>query len=386
MKHAGYFLIIFLLSTLCLMSMEDTNKIIIGPEINDIKFPVGIRYFDDDHLIIHDQYRFNMVNIRKKAITVIPSGDKNLLGLRDVLPIVHNGNKKILTLHNSGTQMFNINTGEYDISIKTDALKHLCKCIHHPLSNSVLFPMSFYQSAIRRYDYITHQTTTSLALERETCAMTVHPKKEVVCRADWLGNISFYHFDDLSKSFKKTQLPIITNGSYFCEYTPQGDNIAIVVDEKIFKIDATNPEKFTCSHLQREGNNKLYPAPIAFHPNGILAMVCNINKKSSPEYWAEYKIYYWDIVQNKSIYTTAQIEGPIIKYLTFAPNGKECAVFLSNNTCEVMPVSFEVLYQSNAKQIMCYCLSVLNRLKEEQNLPQDITKYVAYILLAALKR
>ena len=384
MKLRVYSLSVLFLIPSLLCGME--KKIVIGPEINDIEYPMGLHYLDNEHLIIYDQYKFNIVNIRKKTTTLIPSRDKNLLGLKGVVPIVHNDNKKILTLHNSGTQKFNIDTGEYDLPIKTDALKHVLMYgyVHHPLSNSVFFSLAFYPHAIRRYNYITNQTTTSSFFDRETCVMTVHPKKEVVCTADYQGNMLFYHFDDLSKPFQKIKLPIQADGAYFCEYTPQGDNIAVVVGEKFFNIDP-NEKKFTYSPVQKEGDGKIYSAPVRFHPNGILAMVCNLSQKRNSEYEARYKICYWDIIQDKLIHTTAQKEGPIIKYLTFAPCGQECAVFLANNTCEIMPVPFEVIYQCTPQK-MCYFLSVLNRVQKEQNLPQEIKKYISYMVLATLKR
>src|SRR5437016_3231080 len=221
-----FFYMLFLFSALSLWSMEYENKIIIGREINDIEYPTSIRYLDSEYLIIYDQHKFNIVNIRDKTTMLIPPRDKNLFVLKGVIPIVHNGNKKILTLHNSGTQMFNVDTGEYDLPIKTDSLRFLSRYAHHPLSNSVLFSMQLYPHVIRRYNYIADQATTSLSLEREMCVMSAHPKKEVVCTADYQGNLLFYHFDDLSKPFEKIKLPIQADGVYFCEYTPQGDNIA----------------------------------------------------------------------------------------------------------------------------------------------------------------
>lgn len=388
MKYTSYFLSVFLLFVLPLMPMENKNKIIIDSSINDIQYPMGMRYLDNDHLIIHDERRFNIINIRQRVAVHVSKYNAELSTLKVALPIVHNGDKKILTLHAQGTQMYNIETKAYDVPRKTEAFHCLYrhKYVHDPLSNSVFFFLSPCSHSIKNYNYITHQCNTLVILGQHEYVMNIDPKKEIVCAADDWGNMLFYHFNNLFAPFKRVCLPIPIEHARVDFYPPQGDDVALVLHQRVFNLDAKGAQEVT-AHIPTEVIYKKSDAPLTFHPNGILAMVFNYDKRKCPTSVGDYTICYSDIAHNESVYKTSdQIEGSIVKHFCFSPDGSEYALFLANSTCHIMPVSFKVLYQSNAEQIMRYCLFILNCLQAEQNIPRDITKYIAFVLLTALKR
>jgi hypothetical protein len=294
---------------------------------------------------------------------------------RPLLAIACNKNLKIFnyetkekiwsTIHNNHITSSIFNPHDTIITIRNDTVERINEVTEH--------------------NYITKQKRSYPLL---FCPIAYHPTaKTTLSQYDSQINFSPH---PITNKYETLQLNI---SPVDCQYNPNGSIIATHDSNQICLIEIpSSPSQYLeiLKYLNRINNVYSYDT-IKFYPRGSVLATLSRNDQFRVEI-PKYVLAYWDVEQQEIINETpVYIKEDILNYhlsaISFTPNGKEIIVTAYRQHI-IFPVPFEVIYQKDTRENFSYLLFLLKNLKPDQaiDIPQDITKLLAHILLQAHKR
>jgi hypothetical protein len=184
------------------------------------------------------------------------------------------------------------------------------------------------------------------------------------------------------------------------ECSPDGSSMAIVDLKSLYILDCNHPtlgDQYSRSEISFSQQNTILN--IAFHPNSsyIAIVLENSLKKDDKKIF----IKYLETKRNNIISTTRKeniitaIKDNSFDFsipdapssLSFDRDGKHILVTIYNK-CFSVPVSFEVIYQDDAKEKSAFMHWLLKNYQIDDNtiLPDDVRTIITYFFLEMLKR
>jgi len=386
MKYNQHFFIIsfcLIVSALC-NAMENNNELqqyknhwlSSTQEITAVEDPWGVRYLTKGSVIISENNGiFHKVNLKthKKGIKNIICNESSYFG-RAILQ--KNNNKIImskgsmLAVCDTEITAFNpIDTGDSEIT----------SLAYNSLKDVVFLCSGGSRKAITVLSYATRKIANIPVQDQMCHIITMHPKKEVMCIADYLGNIGFYNYsvNNTLSTIKAITLNTEKDCS-FCQYSLNGSCIVAGNATELFIIDPEkNTDAFSC--VRAQGSETF--SNIAFHPNGLLAILCS--HVIAPLYAHEFIcnsqfVRFFDLKTQQCIGITPVLKSTYGHDLCISDDGLEVMVVLEGK-CVRMHVPFAI------KEKFLHYLCVLNRIKGQGNWPNDIVRHCGNMLLESFK-
>lgn len=394
MKHKHRLIITyFLIATPLCNAMEKSPNILERfQEITDIKNPIRAQFFSKHQIIITDMdWLTHIINLKTKKSEIIkpPCDNRWVSTFVKQHPILQNNGNKIVICGDKTVTINEALTGK-QIWEHTEKTK-INSIAWKPSKNTIfLCCQSYYsqnnKSSIKKYNYLTNDHK-EIAIDKQMYEfITIHPTKEVMCLVDATGNIYWHELDNTSSTKKRLPIRII-GSAHSCQYNADGSYVAVGYPNKIILVDQNktpNPLLYL-SAPEGEFFNEIIPQKnehfhkIIFHPNNSILAILGSKTTNVPQEVYSMKNYlrYYDI--KKLQYIDKPIEFPKnIRLYDLAISDDGLSILMtSDNKCIKMPIAFAV------KEKCLFSLCVLNQFKynNEQNLPQDVARYITNILL-----
>lgn len=340
-------------------------------EITGMSYPQYVEFLTNDHVAIQDDSGCNIFDITTNTKI------KQISNKRDAHLAVDPKKKKLaLSLDTTVTI--------YDITTHTQQNFTQDKVIilsAFSASDKTIFLHPHYTSQpqqLIKYNYKNDTTSIFLDYVYEKCcrAIACHPKKNELCIACDIGEITTYNQDTCAEIQTLTNLhDNIRQPKRFCKYSPNG--LFIVLGGWTF-LNIIDSQSYT--HQTLKEATSLYYQAIEFHPNSsVLAVI--ITSRDCMRY---YDIRTLELIAQISELSQFYNSIPGSGKISFSPDGTQSIIAFLDR-CVILPVPFEVIYQTDTKQRLPYLLFLLNNFPlNEHN--TDIIPFLMYTLVETFKR
>lgn len=335
-------------------------------EITGVKNPQYVEFLTNEHVAIQDDNGCNIFDIATNT------NIKQISDKRDAHLAVHPNKKKLALSLDTTITIHDVTTNRYEY------ITHDKVIISSAFSSSdetiFLHPHYTFQQLIK-HNYSNSTTSIFLQYPPEECcrAIACHPKKNELCIACDIGEITTYNQDTCAE----IQTIKNINGysripQRFCQYSPNG---LFIVSGGSMSLNIINTQSYT----HRSFPSSLYHTVI-FHPNSaVLTAVMD----------GHFCIHYYDIKTLELIAYIPELsqfhkDFTTSKKISFSLDGTQLMIALSDK-CVILSVPFEVIYQTDTKQRLPYLLFLLKNLPLNQH-NKDIIPHLMYTLLETFKR
>ncbi|HLW72492.1 MAG TPA: WD40 repeat domain-containing protein [Candidatus Babeliales bacterium] len=336
-------------------------------EITGLSDPEYVEFLTKDHVAIQDNSGCNIFDITTNT-------KKQISDKRNAHLAVDQKKKKLaLSLGKTVTI--------YDITTNTQKKFTQDKFISSSAfsaSDETIFLHPHYSQQLIKYNYNNDTTSIFLDYDPNKCcrAIACHPKKNELCIACDIGEITTYNQDTCA------EIQTITNldgnsliPRRFCEYSPNG---LFIVSGGQTSLQIIDSQSYT--HQILEETTSLYYQAIEFHPNSSVLAV-TITSRDCIHY---YDIRTLELIAQISELSRLYSSTAVSEKISFSPDGTQSIITLLDR-CVILPVPFEVIYQTDTKQRLPYLLFLLNNFPlNEHN--TDIIPFLMYTLVETFKR
>jgi hypothetical protein len=293
-------------------------------EITIIKQPLQAEYLDEDRIL---------VNGKDGCCIIDPRTNQEIKRIDVQAPhfTIHPTTKKIAFAGEKPAIYSSTGDLETPINIKTTETYPISKCAFNPSCNEVLLGCD--SSYGESYDCTTGHRTDKLP----------YPFAHISCNHTLAHHIKL----DITKCTESIMHPITNNPTYIEIY-----------------------------------NNWVY---MKFHPNSaVLATVLLL--------WINHKphqtVFYRDVITLKILATTSPFptieKRNIYENIAFSPDGRKI-IIVSPDKCTILPVPFEVLYNTTEELFYLYWF-LSKECLAQHDIPDDVQKIVAFNVLEKFKR
>lgn len=362
----------FLLAVTSSNGMDNSNVFNLDciEEITIVEEPRRVRYFTDTKLaILGNKGNCIILDLHtKQSQCIVKLG--NPCGLD--FPMVERNNKKIIMAYDTKVMIYNGETNikqliqqipiqkinrPYDVS-------KIRSLTVHPADNVLLLCYERSKRAITKYNYVSNTSEEIPIFDQYCRSMALHPKKEIVCIAEYSGKIFLRELNNIIKPLNIIKLP--EGDCCFCQYNPDGSCIVAGNNRNLYIIDqyedTTIPFIATKDYEIIDG--------ISFHSNGLLGIIVTLTRSSI--------IQYWNLKTQQLIYETPMKYSDQAYDICFSDDGLEVVVAFSDKCIRAL-VPFAI------KEKCSYLLFVLNQLEEKYHVPKDIVQCCIYKFLQYLR-
>jgi hypothetical protein len=347
----------FFISCATFNGMENTIKFNAEctQEITLFSNPHCIHHVTDNIIAMNSISKFGLVDLEREQVQYIPYKDNRTRASGEAL--IQSNDKKIVLANGSELMI-------YDRRKSKDYQWFDCKKINSLKIDSHQDVFFFNMNAtIMKCNYITHNFSK---IASSLCRLLdIDEEKETIYMKDHDGNVSIRSLHNLQERCGTIVVPENWNRNHMYEVSPDKSCLAFGSSRFIYKIkqDKENVEYFIQS-LDNENFRHM-----AFLPktNTLATVSQSINGKSI--------IRYWDFFQElqEPIYMF-ELDASGCRDISISPNGLEMVIAFRDKCVRTL-IPFQI------KKRYSYLFFVLNELKKQGKIPQDIMVYIMVTLL-----
>lgn len=364
-KHHLFVVIYFLIVAIC-NAMENKDSLVIE-EITTIKRPHYVQYLRKKRVAIGQECGITHILDLKTKKTQPLTAHQTFLG--DF--ILQSDDKKIVTSAGQKITIYDEKTGKQEWTVTEP--DEFGGFVFNSRKNLIFLSG---HNKIIKYDYITNkrkQINSELAWGDCYPSLALHPKQDILCTID-KASMFLYKLDDLTTKYKTISLPPACRRP---QYSSTGDYIVVsgYGYDKVFIIDPNKDEKIhPCIELERDERFDR----MLFHSEGlVLAALCHHTTEIlHNDVLTQDLIRFWDIKTQKLIWQTPAFDSNCIDF-SFSDDGCEMMLVFKNK-CVRMRIPFAI------KKYL-FPLFVLNQIRTQNNLPDDLKYYLMHTLIETRK-
>jgi len=361
-NSSRFFIITYLFYFICnIDGMQNDIKFKLDTiqEITLFENPYCIHHVTDDIVALNSIHEFCMVNLKTKEKQYIPYENENIRTREIGAAIIQSDNKKVILANGRELMIYDRDVKNYQWfdcakinSLKIDSHQDSFFCSTN--------------GSITKYNYTTNQSSEiSSSFFR---ILDIDSEKQMMYVQNYDGDVSLYSLHNLKEKYATIMVPRGGIREAMYQFSPDKSYLACGNRCFIYKVkqDEEGAEYFIQS-LDNEWFKHM-----AFLPKGnILATISESSEGKSI-------IRYWDFFQElaKPIYMF-DLDEKGSRDISVAPSGLEIMIAFRDK-CIRSLVPFEI------KKHYAYLFFVLNELKEQQKISQDILAYTMITLLKYL--
>jgi hypothetical protein len=346
-------------------------------EITIIKQPLQAEYLDENRIL---------VNGKDGCCIIDPRTNKEVKRIDVQAPYfaIHPTTRKI-AFAGEKPAIYS-NAGDLETLIKTKNQLYVTQSIFNPLYNEILLEHGIELS--RCYDCKTGYVA-KMEGPNDISFVAFHPTQEFYYICHHIGGefskpcIEIYNTTTLSPIGRINLNDDCGPDHILC--SPNGSLIAVQdkdIAVCIIKKDHDNNTQTSRIELAREkgAESTIHWRYMKFHNNSTVLAIVQL-------LWIghEYQqmVLYWDIITQQLLATTPALSGinyhNICENIAFSPDGRKI-IIVSPDKCVILPVPYEVLYDTTEKLPYLYWFLSKESLAQH-DIPNDVQKIVAFNVL-----
>lgn len=350
--------------TVSCTAMKTSNKNNIFKEITAVKNPRHVDYTTNDRVVIAGSDGAHIVNPGTNTIIKCLNKFDYFDKCKEHSNIkICKNKKRIISFYGDKIIGYNAESGKQEWWLPDQPYIRSFDC---DAQGETVFVCYEYKG-LAKYSYGTDnkQIVVSPLHNQAFYSISTHPTEKKFCVTEYMGNISYYSFDDSLATFKKE---ITVPQGYVIKYSPDGSCIAAhdYISGNIWIIN-TNMDEDECIEYDNKKNvvRKDLRA-VAFHPNNVL-LATLIRELVNPR---KMLLCYWDI-KNEQLVETIDLKVEDAWGLAFSDDGLHVIIAVKDK-CLTGPVPFKIRWHNNNLYFMFLLKNSLNRYHE---MPSEIVYY-----------